>query len=130
MSNNGIKLSNMKKNLFIIILLLISAFAVSAQTSNQQQDQGERLARKIAKQIKDSLNLTGAQMNQLATINISLHQQKKQLMSSGQSRDSIGKGLQRIENTRDSLYRLIIPIEKFELYKLKKRNLINNNRQG
>lgn len=118
----------MKKNLFIIWILL-SAFVVSAQTSNQQQDQGERLAKKIAKQIKDSLELTGAQMNQLVSINLSLHQQKKQLLNSGQSRDSISQGLQRIENTRDSLYRTVIPSDKFELYKLKKRNLINNNRQ-
>lgn len=119
----------MKKFLLTISIALSTVF-VNAQTSNQQQDKGERLARKIAKQIKDSLDLTGAQLNQLVTINLSLHQQKQQLMRSGQSRDSIGKGLQRIENTRDSLYRQVIPVEKFELYRNKKRKLINNNKEN
>lgn len=108
-------------------LLLMSAILTKAQSTEQKQDQGERLAKKIAKQLKDSLNLTGSEMNQLFTINLSIHQQKKQLMSSGQNREVIGKGLQRIENTRDSLYKQVIPANKFELYRSKKRNLVNNN---
>lgn len=111
----------------IIVSFLFVQFISAQSSSQQQQDQGQHLAKKIAEKIKDSLNLTGTQMSQLYEINLLLHNQKKQMRASGLSRDSIGKGLQRIENTRDSLYKQIIPVEKFELYRTKKRRLVNNN---
>ncbi len=111
---------------FLLLYCLSIQFAV-AQTSNQQQDEGVRLARKIAGKMKDSLSLTATQTNQVYETNLSLLDRKKQAMTSGMSRDSIGKALQRIENSRDSLYRLILPVEKFEIYRTKKRRLLNNN---
>ena len=115
----------MKQILLFVGTMFIACFAFSQNTN--QADQGQRLAQKIAKQMKDSLDLNGNQMNQLVAINLSIHNQKKQAMASGLSRDSIGKTLQKIENTRDSLYRTVIPAEKFEAYKTKKRRLVNNN---
>lgn len=109
---------------FLFVFLSLNAVA---QSQNSQADQGQRLARKHAQAMKDSLNLTGQQMNQLYEINLSLHNQKKQAMTSGMTRDSIGRRLQQIEGSRDSLYRQVLPAEKFELYKSKKRRLINNN---
>jgi hypothetical protein len=113
----------------LIILFFASCLSLSFSYAqpNNQIDNGQRLAKKVAQKIKDSLNLTGQQMNQLADINLNVHNQKKQVMSSGWSRDSIGRQLQRIENTRDSLYKQVIPAEKFEAYRKKKRNLVNNN---
>jgi len=114
------------KKIFFSISFVIISLSVFAQSSNQQDD-GERLARKIAKSMKDSLDLTGAQMNQLYDINFSIHNQKKQARLQYTNRDSVGRALQRIEGTRDSLYRVVIPMEKFDAYKRKKRNLVNNN---
>ena len=108
------------------MLLLLFFISVHAQNNNQI-DQGQRFARKIALKIKDSLNLNGNEMNQLEAINLSIHNQKKQAMASGLGRDSIGRRLQRIEGTRDSLYRQVLPADKFDLYKQKKKNLVNNN---
>lgn len=122
---NNLNDLNMKKIYLLVIASLLFLF-VNAQNNNQS-DQGQRLAHKMAQKMKDSLDLTGNQMNQIYQINILLHEQKKQAMISGLSRDSISKRLQKIENSRDSLYRIIIPIEKFEIYKLKKRRIVNNN---
>jgi hypothetical protein len=115
------------KYIILFFSLVFFSAGIMAQSQNSQADQGQRLARKQAQAMKDSLNLTGQQMNQLYDINLSLHNQKKQVLQSGMSRDSIGRRLQQIEGTRDSLYRAAIPVDKFEQYKNKKRRLIHNN---
>lgn len=111
----------------VLFLMLVFIGLKSTAQSNNQIDNGERLAKKMAQRMKDSLNLTGNQMNQLVRINLSIHNQKKHVMQSGIGRDSIRKQLQMIENTRDSLYREIIPAEKYNNYRSKKKGLINNN---
>lgn len=100
---------------------MLSSFAVSAQSV------AEQLADKIARKMKDSLLLTDQHKNQLYTLNMQLHQQKQIAFARYRGSDSLRIHLQRIENSRDSLYSTVLPPEKFQLYKQKKRALVTND---
>jgi len=113
-----------KKNMKIGIILLVSAFL--SVTAKAQSDHATQIANKIGQKMKDSLNLTGQQKNAIVNINITLSDQKK-LARKQHSRPLVITYLQKIENTRDSLYKLVLPTDKYRLYKQKKNNLVNNN---
>ena len=106
--------------IFILIALLFASMSLSAQTA------GEQLATKIAQKMKDTLSLTEQQYNQIYGINMQLHQQKQQMFGQYKG-DSLRLQLQRIESTRDTLYSAALSAEKYQLYKQKKINLVNNN---
>lgn len=110
------------KPLFISIACLTLSIC-----SNAQNAPAEMLANKIADKMKDSLNLTQSQRQQIFVINIKLANQKKSIFEKYQNRDSIGIHLQLIENTRDSLYREVIDESKYDQYKTKKRHLVAGN---
>ena len=75
--------------------------------------------------MKDSLGLTEDQGTQLYQVNLQLHEAKmsKRQLYAG---DSLQIHIQRIEGTRDSLYRQVLTTEQHALYLQKKNNLINN----
>jgi hypothetical protein len=111
----------------ICLLLLVSAFFgkehVSAQSSIQTA-----LAERIAGRLKDSLSLSGAQKDSIYAINMLIANQKNALRSTYQSDpDALQFHTQRVEHTRDSLYRPVLGEEKYLLYRQKKNNLVNNN---
>lgn len=108
--------------LIITLLVFCSlSMAVKAQT-----DHATQLANKIGQKMKDSLGLTGQQKNDIVNINMNLFNQKKAARQQHPSGE-VTYYLQKIENTRDSLYRLVLPAEKYSLYKQKKTKLVNNN---
>jgi hypothetical protein len=110
------------KNTFISFLFLsVISYSVNAQTA------AEQLADKIAVKMKDSLSLSSEQKGQLYTINIQLSNQKASVRQQYAGTDSLQLKMQRVENTRDSLYRSVLGEEKYLLYRQKKRNLVNNN---
>lgn len=110
----------MKK--YIIMLVL----AWSIQPANAQTDASMQIAIKIADRMRDSLALNASQRESLYTINMQLAAQKDAARQASTDRQIVGRQLQRIENTRDSLFRPVLGEEKYLLYKQKKKSLINN----
>jgi hypothetical protein len=111
----------MQKILSCLILFFLF-YRASAQTSPAQV-----LADKIALKMKDSLSLSEQQRSQLYNINIQLHNLKASARQQYSAMDSLGRAIQRIENTRDSLYSSVLNSEQTILYKEKKSTLISNN---
>lgn len=114
---------NYKQSLLAITLLLISSTVLQAQQGGIYPSPSEHIANKL----KDSLNLSASQRDSLFVINNYLQNQKQQARLQHPSADSVQYYLQRIENTRDSLYRPVLGSEKYLLYKQKKRYLISAN---
>lgn len=112
---------NMKTILSFIALLFISSMALAQQTH------GEAYAEKVAVRMKDSLQLSVQQKDQLYQINLQLHQSKMAKRQQYASMDSLHVHIQRVENMRDSLYRAVLSEEKYQLYLQKKQTLLNNN---
>ena len=110
---------------YILIILIAT---VGTRELNAQQTPAETTAAKIAGRMQDSLSLSEGQKQQLYHINMQLALQKKAMWQQHAGSDSlIRRHLQRIENTRDSLYSPIIGPEKLLLYQDKKRNLVTGN---
>jgi len=113
---------------FIMKKILVTALlATVVNTIEAQSTTGEQVAGHIAQKMKDSLDLTNALKQQVLTINLQLHNQKSVLWQQFATSDSLGVFVQRVENTRDSLYRNILDEGKYILYKQKKKNLISND---
>lgn len=105
--------------------LIISVLTILIYTANAQEKPAEKLAKKMANAMKDSLDLTGKQRNAIYDINMLLHEQKMAIRKKYPHPDSVRKYIQRIENTRDSLYITVIGQQKKEHYKKKKKNVFN-----
>jgi hypothetical protein len=108
---------------FFITLLL---FATTALVYGQQNP-ASQVAETIARKMKDSLSLTSAEKEQLYSINMQLHNGKMTIRQQYGGSDSLRFHLQQVENTRDSLYRMVLNEEKYLLYKQKKATLISSN---
>jgi hypothetical protein len=89
---------------------------------------GAQLANKLAKKMKDTLDLSSQQRQQIKTINLQLHNQKMALRNQYTGQDSVLRvKTQQVENTRDSLYKPILGTQKYTLYRQKKINLLRMN---
>ena len=108
-------------------IIILSAFSFLSALAIAQNDPANQLANKIAQKMKDSLNLTGLQKNEIKDINMNLYEQKKTVRLQHRGSDSLRIFLQRIENKRDTLYSAILSQQEYLLFKQKKRNLVNNN---
>src|SRR5215212_6707309 len=99
----------------VFFLLAIALWSLSgfAQTNAQ----AEELSRKIAKKMKDSLDLTADQQQAIFQVNMQLFNQKQAARQQYTNADSLRNALQRIENSRDSLYSTLMPIEKYLIYR-------------
>ncbi len=113
----------MKTIILSICLFLLNLGSAYAQSNKQPM--GVILAKHIADKMRDTLVLNNIQTGKIQAINIQLHEQKMKAMKSSDSRDSIGKQIQIIENTRDGFYKEVLTVEQFIIYKQKKRFLIN-----
>ncbi len=110
----------MKK--IIMIAFLIAPFFLTAQSNAASQ-----LAAHIANKMKDTLNLTMTQRNQVYDVNILLHNLKAGVRQRYTNPDSLRVYFQKIENRRDTLYYAVLPATKYTIYKQKKRNLVTPN---
>jgi hypothetical protein len=108
------------KILYVFILFLVS-HKVSAQT------QSEKVAQVIAGKMKDSLNLTEKEAEIIYKLNLTINDQKNTMRQRYSGRDSLTKKIQRIENTRDSLYRPVLSGDQYVKYKQRKTSLISSN---
>jgi hypothetical protein len=112
----------MKKIFVLIPFLILSMGFLDAQTPVAIQ-----LSSHIAQKMKDSLNLTAQEQNKIYGINMRLYHEKMAARQRFKDPDLLRANTQRIENTRDSLYHKVLPDDKYELYKQKKRNLVSAN---
>jgi hypothetical protein len=111
------------KKIIIVLVILISTKGF-AQTSAA----AVQVAEKIAQKMKDSLALTDAQRGQLYTVNMQLHNLKKDARTQYASTPTVmATKIQDVEKTRDSLYQPILTAAQFTLYEQKKKNLVSNN---
>lgn len=111
------------KHSLICVLFLSATVGTSAQATQADQD----IAARIAQRIKDTLGLANGQKDQLYTVNLQLAVRKRQIWAQTTILDTVRVRVQRVENTRDSLYQPILSAAEFEAYRQKKRNLVHNN---
>ena len=110
------------------LILTLIICTITGTVANAQAGGAETLSLKIAQKMKDSLSLSPVQKDQVYTINLDLHTRKSGVWQQFAGSDSLIRvHVQRIENTRDSLYRTVLTEPQFILYKEKKRRLVNNN---
>ena len=113
----------MKRILTNLCILMAIGFSATAQTNN-----ATGFANRIAQKMKDTLLLSEAQKVQVFTINMQLHQQKQTAWQQYGATDSLLTiHEQRIENSRDSLYKTVLTDGQFRAYRDKKRMLVSNN---
>lgn len=84
------------------------------------------VAENHAVKCKDSLQLSYNEQIALKAININLFIQKQAARVANTNQSLLQKAVQQIENHRDSLYQLVLPPDKFVLYKTKKTSLLSN----
>jgi hypothetical protein len=78
--------------------------------------------------MKDSLSLSTAQRIEIYKLNTQIGQAKAAVWKKYDGNEELIRvHLQQIEDKRDSLYRVVLGEEKFNLYREKKRFLLNNN---
>lgn len=111
-----------------ILVLLTAGLFIGLTSYAQNQNPAMEIANKQAKRMQDTLGLPNTVKQQLYQINMDLHN-RKLMVRQQYSNDSVqlGQQIQRVENTRDSLYRNILAEDKYLLYLQKKRSLLNNN---
>ena len=109
------------------ILVLITAFTFCCCVAQAQQTPATQLANRIATKMKDTLNLNDNKRSKIYDVNMRLHNQKLAARQQYNNPDTLRVHLQMIENKRDSLYHIILPEDKYLLYKQKKRNLVTAN---
>lgn len=112
------------KKIFVFAVLFLLAGVARAQNQNTPE---ALVAHKMANKVADSLGLTNQQRAKIFAINMELAKQKAEARKMTTDRAIIQKELQKIENSRDSLYKQILTTEQHSSYLKKKRNVINNN---
>jgi len=120
------KLTIMKK-IFVFSVLFFIFLSVQAQQTEKFETPATQLAHKIADKMKDSLGLTNQQRAKIFTINMDLHKQKTEARARPQDRTAVGNELQKIESTRDAMYRTILTDDQYAIYQQKKRYLVSSN---
>jgi competence transcription factor ComK len=109
------------------LIILFSTVFFFAGKINAQQSEAIELAQRIAQKMKDTLDLTEAQHSRIFQINIQLHTSKQNLRQQIVNTDTLRVRFQQVERSRDSLYRTVLPDEKYKLYLQKKRTLVSSN---
>lgn len=110
------------KQFMIVAFTVMTGLAAHSQTNN-----GEALSAHISNKMRDTLNLSPQQRQDVFNLNQQLHQQKQQVRLQYPGGDSLAWRLQQVERTRDSLYRPVLGEEKYLLYKQRKTQLISSN---
>lgn len=115
----------MKSILILLTILMIGSTSLRAQDATANAN---ALAGKIANKMKDSLSLSTDQRNGIKAINLKLHEEKTAVRSRYiNNRDSVGLYLQKVEYSRDTLYKTVLSPEQYQLYKQNKRVLVSAN---
>jgi len=106
------------KNILILLLFIVPL-------SSMAQTNQEKSSKYLAERLRDSLTLTEKEYQELFKINLILEEQKKNARSMNEVILIKTKKVQKIENSRDSLYAIILNQKQLEIYKLRKNSLLN-----
>lgn len=107
-----------------ILIMLLGLLIITVATS-AQANPAATVSEKIAQKMKDTLALSNEQKALIYEINMQIHIAKGSIRQEYGLNDSLRIYLQRVENTRDSLYRTVLSNEKYLLYKEKKVTLVS-----
>ncbi len=108
-------------------IAFLGTFVLLSLAADAQGQESEKLAADISKAMRDSLKLNNKQQDDLYAINMQLHHNKVAARKSSPDRAIVVKSLQRIENSRDSLYRIVLKENEYAEYKTKKKNLVKKH---
>ena len=111
----------------LVIMLCIGRVSHAQTNAVSQANTSTLVAAKIADRMKDSLQLSTSQRNSVHDINLQINLLKQDVRSRFTNRDSLTIHIQKIENSRDSLYKPVLTGQQFNQYKQKKRFLITAN---
>jgi septal ring factor EnvC (AmiA/AmiB activator) len=106
-----------------ILILKLSLFIVPLCSFSQTNQ--EKTSKYLVSILRDSLNLSENQVQDIYKINLTLEEQKKNVRSMEDLIDNKRKKVQKIENSRDSLYASVLNLKQFEAYKNRKSSLLN-----
>ncbi len=111
----------MKKLIGTVVVLIALMNNVNAQSSTP-----ETQASQIAQKMKDSLSLSNLQKSQVEAATVIVQNIKVNLrqLYNGRALDNY---LFMAEDHRDSVYRNLLPADKYLLFKQKKATLLGNN---
>lgn len=116
------KIIEMKKIFISIVVLLFVAMGSYAQGSPT-----DSIANLLAQRMKDSLGLTNEQASQVYNLNTTLGSREANLRKQFAGSRSLPSYLKLLGEQRDSLYKNALPNDKYQLYILKKQNIISGN---
>ena len=106
-------------------LSLSAQSQINSRSQKTADKNGDRLAQYMAEKMKDSLRLTQQQAKSIYDINMKIHEQKMNARRLNKRMDLLTREIQKIENTRDSLYLKIISAGNLERYKEKKSKIVS-----
>ena len=89
---------------------------ISKKKEESNNDVRLQRSKMMVEALKDILNLTASQQNDILDINISLEKQKAQVFLSDTSRAEITSKLQQVEDLRIDRYRTVMTEEQFTKY--------------
>jgi hypothetical protein len=112
------------KKILVLMILFFGCHFLKAQESNTPAAQ---LAHHIADKMADTLGLSNQQRAKIFAINMDLHKQKTEARSKSQDRTVVGNELQRIEVSRDAMYKTVLTENQYGVYLQKKRYLVTSN---
>ena len=110
------------KKVIIAVVLIAASMHLRAQSAAAQSE-----ASQTAQAMKDSLSLTDQQKSQVYDATLSLSGGREALKKQYAGSYALPYYLQKVEADRDSLYHTILPPDKYQLYKMKKSNIVNTN---
>lgn len=111
------------KKIFVFAFLFFFCNYLQAQ---DQSSPAARVAQHIADKMADTLGLTSQQRGKIYAINMDLYKLKAVARGKSQDRAVVGKELQAIEGTRNSLYKSILSVQQYVIYLEKKRRLVTS----
>jgi hypothetical protein len=109
----------------IILILTLSLFILPFCSFSQTNQ--EKISKYLVSILRDSLNLSDNQVQNIYKMNLTLEEQKNNVRSMEDLIDNKRKKVQKIENSRDSLYATVLNPIQFEAYKNRKSSLLNVN---
>ena len=110
----------MKKLIGIVFLFVVMLSNAKAQATTPASE-----ASQVAQKMMDSLLLSDPQRSQIEAATLDIQTMKARLRQLYTSR-ALDYYLFMAEESRDSVYKNILPADKYLLFKQKKNNLLNN----
>lgn len=116
----------MKNIIYCFLFSMLFNKQLNAQIGDSSK--AAKFAVHISKKMKDTLSLNNVKATEIYLINIDLHNKKANARNIyANDINQLRNAIQKIENTRDSLYAKVLNPQQYSLYKIKKGKLITIN---